>query len=553
MSIAQRLPDAYPEDGVFNGELRIVVAKDEYEPGSFELFSFKDLSKVELAVSTLRSASGEVFPAEDLDLTVIKVWYQNGNGWYSYFADPGLKLTPELLLHDETLIKVDTKNKANFARIDFPDGAEYRWISAPRYMEDNRKQDNQFKHSISPFADADRIQPFSLKSGEFKQFFLTAHASRSRGVGVYRGKIAVKSGEVEIASIPVAIKVLPITLPAPKTYFDLKRDFVVALMGGILPSRFRKLTGGDEKAADRLCLAVLKNQRRHNILHAKIDKLDAESIELLKKAGISTNPLLTVPGVKWYGMHSGGRYNYDQLMDGRRSAKKDADFFMKHLGHTNVILKFADEPGSNFVAMARTLFPEYLKYDFLVGTAGHAQIFYKAGYAWRYIASGCFPESDEKGKSPECFNKMRSKGYLGFYAGQHNGVENPQYVRRQHGMLSYLRNWSMIDNYEFGYSTWSDLANGLYKPMNLAYPTSKGPVDTLAWEGFREGIDDMRYATKLMQLAEFGENSDDLKLKIASRKAKQYLALVDPEEVDLNELRFEMIDKILKLKALGAK
>ena len=72
----------------------------------------------------------------------------------------------------------------------------------------------------------------------------------------------------------------------------------------------------------------------------------------------------------------------------------------------------------------------------------------------------------------------------------------------------------------------------------------------LAWEGFREGIDDMRYATLLMQLADKGEKSRDLKFKIAGRKAKQYLALVDPEEVDLVELRMAMIDKILKLKKL---
>jgi len=238
-------------------------------------------------------------------------------------------------------------------------------------------------------------------------------------------------------------------------------------------------------------------------------------------------------------------------MNGRLAAKRDADYYMKHLGHTNVIMKHADEPPANFVAMARNLFPEYLNYDFMVGTAGHTQVFNKAGYLWRYIASGSFPEADTMGKTPECFNNVSAKGYTGFYAGQHNGVENPQYVRRQHGMLSYLKNWSMIDNYEFGFSTWSDLSTGLYKPMNLAYPTSDGAVDSLAWEGFREGIDDMRYATKLMQLADQGEKSKDLAFKIASRKAKHYMALVKPGEVDLAELRLAMIDKILQLQALA--
>ena len=85
--------------------------------------------------------------------------------------------------------------------------------------------------------------------------------------------------------------------------------------------------------------------------------------------------------------------------------------------------------------------------------------------------------------------------------------------------------------------------------VNLAYPTSDGLVDTLAWEGFREGIDDMRFATRLMQLADSAATSTNLKLKIAGLKVKQYFALIDPETVDLNSLRFEMIQKILALKA----
>lgn len=548
MSVLQRLPDAYPIDGTANGEVRILAARDEYEPGSFVLFAFRDIDSVVLNVSELRSAEGRTFPAAELDLTVIKVWYQNGNGWYSYFADPGLKLTPELLLHDETLIEVDREKKANFARVDYPEGSEYRWISAPRYMEDSGATDNDFKALTLPFADADTIRPVTLKAGEFKQFFITARVGKDCPEGLYRGKIGLEAGGESIGEIPVALRVLPIALPAPKTYFDRDRDFVVALMGQTF---FEKQAGGDTERARRIRLALLENQRRHNVLHSRVRPDDPAAIEDLKTAGMSTDVVLSNPGVTWYGMHWGGRYNYDQLMDGRRSAESDAQHYMAHIGHTRVILKYADEPGANFVAMARNLFPAYLNYDFMVGTAGHAQIFNKAGYMWRAIASGCFPEADETGKSPEAFNEMRADGYTGFYAGQHNGVENPQYVRRQHGMLSYLNNWSMIDNYEFGYATWSDPSTGLYKPMNLAYPTSKGPVDTLAWEGFREGIDDMRYATRLMQLADEAEAGDDLAFKLAGRKARQYLALVDPEEADLDELRYAMIDKILALQKLA--
>lgn len=543
MSAIQRLPNVYPEDGELNGELRILVAKDEYEPGSFLLYSLKNLKKVELKLSKLKTRDGKIFPSKNLDLTVVKVWYQNGNGWYSYFADPGLKLTPELLLHDENLIKVDRENKANYARVDYPSGSVYKWISQPRYLDDSNKCESTFNFFTSPFADTKSIQPVELISGEFKQFFLTVHADKNCSAGIYRGKIKLVSGGRDVGEIPVAVRVLPFTLPAPKTYFDPNLDFVVTTMGQV---NFDKDVGGDLKRARKIRIAMLKNQRRHNIFHAKVGNRDPGTIKDLREAGMSTNPVLTTPGVPWYGKHWGGRHSYDEIVSGKVAAKKDHEYFQKHLGHNNVIMKYADEPNSNFVAMARSLFPEYLRYDFILGTAGHGQIFNKAGYLWRYIAFGDFPDEGDQAK---LFNQIGVKGYTGFYAGQHNGVENPQYVRRQHGMLSYLTNCSMIDNYEFALRTWNDLSKGLYKPMNLAYPTSDGLVDTLAWEGFREGVDDMRYATLLMRLADEAVKSDNLNLKQLGLKTKQYFALLDPNTMDLNELRIAMIQKILALIA----
>ena len=120
MSALQRLPDVYPEDGIPGGTVRIVAAKDEYEPGSFLIYPLRDLGKTQLTLTTFKTADGQVFPADDLDLKVVKVWYQNGNAWYSYFGDTGFKLVPELLLHDEDLIRVDEAKKANYARLTPP-------------------------------------------------------------------------------------------------------------------------------------------------------------------------------------------------------------------------------------------------------------------------------------------------------------------------------------------------------------------------------------------------------------------------------------------------
>ena len=39
-----------------------------------------------------------------------------------------------------------------------------------------------------------------------------------------------------------------------------------------------------------------------------------------------------------------------------------------------------------------------------------------------------------------------------------------------------------------------------YRDHNLTYPTADGVIDTLAWEGFREAVDDVRYLTTLEKL-----------------------------------------------------
>ena len=101
MSDTMRLAWSYPEDGRLNVDLNIVAAQDEFEPASFQLFSFADKRNVTLVPTAFAGEGGATLPAAALDIKVVKLWFQNGNGWHSYFADVGLKLIPELLLRDE--------------------------------------------------------------------------------------------------------------------------------------------------------------------------------------------------------------------------------------------------------------------------------------------------------------------------------------------------------------------------------------------------------------------------------------------------------------------
>ena len=133
LSDIQRLPDVEPTDVPAGGVVRVRLARGEYEPGSFVVKAGSDLGKVAFSLGAFKNEKGEVFPAKQLDLKVIEVWYQNRNAWFCYFGDTGFKLCPELLLNDEDLIRVDEKKEANYARLTAPDGkVTERWINPPR-------------------------------------------------------------------------------------------------------------------------------------------------------------------------------------------------------------------------------------------------------------------------------------------------------------------------------------------------------------------------------------------------------------------------------------
>ena len=75
-------------------------------------------------------------------------------------------------------------------------------------------------------------------------------------------------------------------------------------------------------------------------------------------------------------------------------------------------------------------------------------------------------------------------------------------------------------------------------------------IDTLQWEGFREGIDDIRYATAMKRLAQEASEHRDMNVKYAGRNALKFLAFMKPTSDNMDTARLEMISRILELRAL---
>ena len=522
MSDVERLADVYPEDGVVAGELRALVAQNEFEPVSFQLFSFDNLDGVTLAVSDLAGPGGSKISGKDLDLRVVKIWFQNGNAWFSYFDDPGLKLVPELLLHDENLVKVDLQKEANYARV-IEDGKEkWVWISPPRDYGSNG-----FDPRNEAFHDAEKIQPVALQRDAFKQFILTVHAAKGQKPGTYRGKIAVAKGGKSLADIPVAVRVLPFELPLPTTYYDIDKPFLVMMMGA---------NGGSDPK-------MLQNYYDHGMYHVGF-KHDKETIAMMRKMGYPLDWVCDGPQLGWFALNFGGRMNFDNAMAARAGADKLAKKWDNLLGHHNVLTSYGDEQGAAFVAAHREMLEEYFRHGLKMGCAGHDALFFKGGYVYENMPLGTVPDDRMR---IDRWNQVGDK-YISFYALQHTGSENPQFVRYQHGLLGYLSGMSMVNNYEFATGSMNDRADIVYRPMVITYRNGDGLMETIQWSGFREGVDDMRYMTCLKKLAREADEKGDPDARLTAKKALQFIALIPREKPDLNAIRAETIMHILKIR-----
>ena len=560
MSDVQRLKDVYPYDGKAGGTVKIIMAKDEYEPGSFLVWGLKDLGKVQLELGEFKQVkvkgegeekeAGAVFPAKNLDLKFIKVWYQNKNAWYSYFADTGFKLCPELLLNDEDLIRVDETKEANYARLKFDDGTvKERWINPPRQMDrlfwNHYRGGNGFQPMRKEFCDAETLQPVRIPKGEFKQFFLTVHATKDTPAGLYRGEVKLKSkskveGEQWMGSIPVEIRVLDFALPAPKCYGDDEQDFYVASYEYNGIAMLMEQNGGDYELGVKQLQAQLENHVSHNQdfnwIRQGICAESRRTIEAMRAAGMQTDVILGGLGC---------RLATEAEM--KAAAERQMKAAREIYGGREFYIGYGDEPPAKWLAEQRPLYKAYQEAGFKFIIAGSDNVFRKAGYIYDWHNIAKTPENDS---TPRLWNQFGSSPHVAWYANQHVGVENPCFNRRQNGMAPYLAGYTALCNYAHHFGPYNDDSEG-YKPMVLAYGHYRGVIDTLAWEGFREGVDDIRYATLAVKLARKAAKSKKTDIRYAGNLTLQYLASFDRERGDLDACRYELVQHILKMKGLG--
>lgn len=580
LSPEKRMPYTLPNDGELSGEIAVVSAQDEYEAASFVMAPLSDANAVTFTVSALQGEDGSI-PASAVDLRVVKTWYQGGTAWQSYFFDDTKDvLTPELLLHDETLVQVDHVNKRNAVRVDYPSGSQYVDVSG--------SPPAAFSSYDKPVADSAALQPISLEEGESKQMWITTKVPAGTAEGVYTGTIAITADGVPAGELTLKIRVLPFELPDPKTYYDLNKDFYVMSYHSSTLKNALAGTGGNTALAETRLLNQYRNLVEHNVVNlptnAQYDvnqpQVYLRQLELMEEAGMDLNPLFGVgpafPSNEDYSKFSSyliAKKNYEAnpteanridmenkyaiywntLTPAKNYVQAAFNAVTAAVGHTNVYFDGWDEAEWNRLLWQQEVW-RFAKEDvgakiFATGHGDHLNLPIKEDFlSWA---------GEPKRANSGSWHALGSDKIITNYAYPHTGPENPDLMRQRHGMWMYKANYDAVYNYIWYFESqyvnpWSEYIDATFRAFNFVYPTKTDVIDTLAWEGFREGIDDIRYATKLKQLAAEAVASAESPRVAAANKALAWLEAVNERSTNSDLIRAEMIHQILKLLDLAA-
>lgn len=103
---------------------------------------------------------------------------------------------------------------------------------------------------------------------------------------------------------------------------------------------------------------------------------------------------------------------------------------------------------------------------------------------------------------PSLARQVHARGYkILSYGNPHAGVERPEVYRRTYGLALRVAGYDGAIDYEYrtmdDKAAWDDFDHPHYRDHNFAYPAVGKPVDTIRFAGWREAVDDLRYAATL--------------------------------------------------------
>jgi len=539
------LPDTPLPENAMPKEIRLTGARGEYEPASFVVTAPDNsaLDAVSAIAGELTSADGKShIPANQIDLRIVKCWMIGGRNWTGVLQ--GVKiLRPELLLKDAGMLKVNPTEKANYIRLNFPDGPRYSCVSNAEdevFVRPNN-EGLPLLNSKFPVQDASELQPVTIPRGTNQQFWVTFHVPKNAVPGQYTGEITVKAGEKILDKLPVRLTVLPFELLKPYYISSIYYKGELGGAGSIGAGNY------SNSKNEKQYLAEMINLREHGVdnpsIHlwwnnpAETERSLAKILAIRRDAGLDNRELFI------WGGNTGASQTPEQLNALKAQVKKVLDIAHR-FGAQKVYFYGIDEAAGEKLLAERKAWEIVHQSGGLVYVAATPGIFKTMGDLLDIIVLQGSPKK-------EPVSPWHKKGHKVLnYAFPQASVEDSELYRRNYGLLLWQNDYdgAMNHAYQAAYGNPYNDFDGYCRDEIMAYPTVNGVVDTIEWEGYREGVDDVRYVTTLQHAIKNVDGKPPYQKTVSMAKAfLADLKKADLYKIDLDKTRRQMVDYILQL------
>ncbi|HHV45209.1 MAG TPA: hypothetical protein GXX57_11175 [Firmicutes bacterium] len=520
ISTIKILPTDRPEHGKIAKDLQVVATPGEFEPASFVVFALDEITGCRPTPGDLVGEMGTI-PASAVEIKIVQRWFQAGTAWWGRDQDKTKRvLVPELLVNDPTLVKVDYENQENYLKLSFASHEEYVRISNPADVGGRQ----QLSINAWPVKDSPVLLPVDIPAGTNQQFWITIKVPADASPGVYTGPIYLYGSGGMLGELTLTLRVLPFTLLPPYYTPSIYYRGVLDLQGpGTISSEKKSLVQ---------FRAELQNMLDHGvtnpIVYQPLSSLE-EVLKIRDEIGMGNQPLYylgvqthdstallkgTLELAAKYNIPEVYFYGIDEAAGEALVAQRDNWIRVREAGGKVFAASWQD---GNFELMG-DLQDLHIRHDRL--------------------------RPHEAAKWHSVGKKIWS------YGNPQTPAEDPELYRRNYGLMIWTNDYDGVAPYAYqdGFGNiWNDFDHPSYRDHNFTYPTVDGAIDTIAWEGFREGVDDVRYLTTLLTAIETAKTTDDAVLLSRAAEAEKYLSRLNPAR-NLDEIRQEMIYHILRLR-----
>jgi hypothetical protein len=512
------LPNSSISDSYLSDSITLRASPGEFTPASFVAKPTNgSLRSVIVEASNLTGSRGTI-NSGNIDIKVVKCWYQAGIEIADPYLHPGLKVfTPELLLNDDSLVRIVGED--NYLKLT---NGSYVLISDPSGVPGIPASPTV---SQMPVKDSDILLPVNISDYENKQFWITVKVPNNASAGNYSGTITLRNSSQTLGELNINLEVLPINLSRPyltySIYYAQRYNVVPTLQYNRNESELR---------------AELSDMFNHGVTNPSVYGITSTlgtMLNLRNEVGMD-NDTLYYAGI-WLSTYTGN-------LPGLRSKLNETKNIMSSYGYSNLYVYHTDERYLND-SVNRSLMTE-------AHNAG-AKVFVAqgAGYAEAIadildLVNVAYEPNITLAATYHFYNHK-----IFCYGNPQSGIEQPERYRRNYGLLLWQNNYDGAMDFAYHYNfnnTWNDFDGAVYRDHNFVYPTSDGVIDTIQWEGFREAVNDIKYLTTLNETITAAKDRG-----VDTSVAEAFMD--DLRDSDLNllvldDVRSQMIEYILSLQ-----